>query len=52
MYDLIVTKKKNNKSKVDDNQDTIHIEQEASDENEELPKKRKKISRTAYRKRL
>lgn len=37
-------KKKNNKSKVDDNQDTIHIEQEASDENEELPKKRKKKS--------
>ena len=37
-------KRKNNKSKVDDNQDTIHIEQEAPDENEELPKKRKKKS--------
>lgn len=35
-------KKKSNKAKVSEDNSTIHIEKEASDENEELPKKRKK----------
>lgn len=35
-------KKKSNKAKVSEDNSTIHIEKEVSDENEELPKKRKK----------
>ena len=35
-------KKKSNKAKASEDNSTIHIEKEASDENEELPKKRKK----------
>ena len=35
-------KKKSNKAKVFEDNSTIHIEKEVSDENEELPKKRKK----------
>ncbi len=35
-------KKKSNKVKVSEDNSTIHIEKEVSDENEELPKKRKK----------
>ncbi len=35
-------KKKSNKAKISEDNSTIHIEKEVSDENEELPKKRKK----------